>query len=92
MSSLDVSGVYVGPFFRYKVAVAVVRLLTPALEKMEDGFAAAILLKQVCVRQGREWKEAVTEKSLFAEIDRLQLRQSVLASLHAIQERDTDML
>jgi len=76
---------YHGVAFMYRVAIAIVRLLTPALEQAEDDFAASMILK----RRGDAWR-VVTEKALFMEIDRIQLKRNVYNRLYRLQQRDNE--
>ena len=42
-------------------------------------------------RQGAEW-QAVTEKTLFAEIDRVQLKHHVMDALYSMQQHEAETM
>ena len=76
----------------FQVALGIVRLLTPTLEQLQDHGDILMLFKASAQQNKSPWQPQVTERALFAEIERIHFKHGMGGTLAALQEREADAL
>ena len=72
----------------FQVALGIVRLLTPTLEQQDDHGDVLMLFKASAQQNVSPWQPQVSEKALFAEVEKIQFKNDILETLAALQERE----